>query len=399
MPRPPLPIGTHGKIRFYPEGSGWRAITNYRDLDGKTRPVERLGKTKAAAERNLKKALTERSGPSSGALTGDSRFKVAAEMWFAKFEAAANSGTRSFGSVETYRGILDRHVLPGLGEFRLREATVPRVDGFLDAVRRSVGISTAKTARSVVSGVLGLAVRHGALDANPTRETARLEGGRKKGPRALTLEERTLWLKRLDSDEKAKRKDLPDLCRFMMATGVRIGEALAVYWDDVDLDARTVDVDYTVIRVKGTGLIRKSTKTEAGERTLSLPFWAVEMLKQRKATTLYPHGPVFPDSLGGLRDPSNTRRDLRDARGEEFVWVTSHVFRKTAATILDEAGLTARIVADQLGHARPSMTQDVYLGRKVVDPRTAEALESAFGDGSNDTRESDDGHGESDQAG
>lgn len=380
MPRPPLPIGTFGKIRFYPVASGWRATTMYRDRDGKTRPVERLGKTKTAAERNLKRALAERSGPSAGdALTADSRFKKAAEMWFAKFEAAANAGSRSLGSVDTYRSILDRHVLPGLGDVRLREATVPRVDAFLDALRRNVGVSTAKTARSVVSGVLGLAVRHGALDMNPTRETARLEKGRTKGPRAFTLEERTLFLKRLDSDEKAKARDLPDLSRFMMATGVRIGEALAVHWEDVDLDARTVAVDYTVIRAKGVGLFRKSTKSEAGERTLPLPSWAVEMLERRKATTPHPRGPVFPDSLGGLRDPSNTRRDLRDARGPEFAWVTSHVFRKTAATILDEAGLTARIVADQLGHSRPSMTQDVYLGRKVVDRRTAEALEAAFG--------------------
>ena len=49
------------------------------------------------------------------------------------------------------------------------------------------------------------------------------------------------------------------------------------------------------------------------------------------------------------------------------------------ATMLDEAGLSARVIADQLGHARPSMTQDVYMGRKVVDDRVAEALEDALG--------------------
>ena len=44
-----------------------------------------------------------------------------------------------------------------------------------------------------------------------------------------------------------------------------------------------------------------------------------------------------------------------------------HNFRKTTATTLDEAGLSARMIADLLGHARPSMTQDVYKGRKAVD--------------------------------
>ena len=46
------------------------------------------------------------------------------------------------------------------------------------------------------------------------------------------------------------------------------------------------------------------------------------------------------------------------------MWITSHAFRKTAATILDEAALSARLVEDQLGHCRPSMTQDVYMGRR-----------------------------------
>jgi integrase len=52
--------------------------------------------------------------------------------------------------------------------------------------------------------------------------------------------------------------------------------------------------------------------------------------------------PLFPDALGGFRDPANDRRDIRDARGEEeLAWITSHTFRKTTATILDEAGLSS----------------------------------------------------------
>ena len=90
--------------------------------------------------------------------------------------------------------------------------------------------------------------------------------------------------------------------------------------------------------------------------------------------------PVFANSLGGFRDPKNTRRDVRHALDRaDFSWVTSHNFRKTTATLLDQAGLSARVIADQLGHARPSMTQDVYMGRKLVDGRAVEALEEAFG--------------------
>ncbi|WP_427383904.1 hypothetical protein [Janibacter sp. G56] len=57
-------------------------------------------------------------------------------------------------------------------------------------------------------------------------------------------------------------------------------------------------------------------------------------------------------------------------------WVSSHAWRKTMANILDGSGVTARIIADQLGHSRVSMTQDVYLGRGETDPRVLAALEA-----------------------
>lgn len=58
-----------------------------------------------------------------------------------------------------------------------------------------------------------------------------------------------------------------------------------------------------------------------------------------------------------------------------FGHITSHVLRKTTATMLDHAGLSARAIADQLGHANPSLTQDVYLGRQVASTGAAAALE------------------------
>lgn len=87
--------------------------------------------------------------------------------------------------------------------------------------------------------------------------------------------------------------------------------------------------------------------------------------------------PVLPDSLGGWRDPSNTLRVLRAERDlAGFGWVTSHTFRKTALTHLDEHGRSARELADFAEHADPSMTLRAYMGRRVVVPdEIAEALE------------------------
>jgi integrase len=137
----------------------------------------------------------------------------------------------------------------------------------------------------------------------------------------------------------------------MLATGVRIGEALATIWSEVDFEAGTVQISSTLIRVKGQGLVRRRTKTPAVERTLALPVSAVALLRRRFMTGARLDQPIFPDVLGGFRGLANVRRSLREARGTGTLsWITSHSFRKTPATILDDAALSARLVADQLGH-------------------------------------------------
>lgn len=85
---------------------------------------------------------------------------------------------------------------------------------------------------------------------------------------------------------------------------------------------------------------------------------------------------VLPSPNGRLRDPHNTSRDLRTALDRaDFPGATSHVFRKTVATRHDEAGLSARQIADHLGHTRPSLTQGVYMGRGLASPEAAAALD------------------------
>lgn len=218
----------------------------------------------------------------------------------------------------------------------------------------------AKTCRSILSGALGYALRHDAVQFNAARGTTPLSAKPKRSPRALTDEERAAWLARLENDAVAMRKDLPDLCKVMLGLGVRVGEALALTWDEIDLDGvdlvvggqqirvATAKIEWTLVRVKGVGLVRKSAKTSAGARTSALSPSLTELLRRRKAGSvdsvdalrasaptssggsvdfvdaLAGARPVFPDALGGWRDPSNTRRDIRNVRGgEEFAWVTA----------------------------------------------------------------------------
>ena len=387
MGRPPLPIGSWGLIRTYPTGEGktksFRAMAKYRDFDGVTRTVQASGRNATQASQNLRRMLQDRSlAGRQGDLTGMSRFEDAVRLWLERVDEMVADGRRSPATADTYRRQLKNHVLPAMGQVRLGEATTPLVDKVVGSIKRKISPATAKSCRSVISGVMGLAVRQGAITSNPVREVERIEAKPKREPRALSVDERVQLLAQMQADDAAVRRDLPDLVFFMLCTGCRIGEALAALWSEVDLDAGTVQITSTLVRIKGEGLIRKGTKTTNAERTLPMPPSGVAMLRRRFMSGARLDQPLFPDVLGGFRDPANVRRELREARGDDeaLAWITSHTFRRTAATILDEASLTGRLIADQLGHARPSMTQDVYMGRRAVDSRTAQALESALRD-------------------
>ncbi|WP_433464366.1 tyrosine-type recombinase/integrase [Spirillospora sp. CA-128828] len=398
MGRPPLPVGTAGKIRFQKLGPRRiRARVNVRDYDGETREVTRFGPTQAAAERRLKEALRDRDGALvDGEITADTRLRDAAKLWQAEIN---DSETLTPQTREIYDRALTR-ILGGLGGRLMREIDVPTCDKFIKAVRQNHGPSAAKTTKSVLSLLLGMAARHGALPANPIRDTAKISTGRKARPRALTPDEQAVMLVKVAGDERAAELDVPELVEFLDGTGMRIGEALAVRAEVVDLGAGVVEVCATVARLKGKGtVLQLHPKTAAGWRVIALPGHLVELCRRRMSMS-WPHaereitvmtadgeetrrrsgdvGLLFPGLFGGVRNPSNANRDVKDVLtrvdAERFGWVTSHTFRRTVATLLDDAGLSARAIADHLGHAKPSMTQDVYMGRNVASARAAEVL-------------------------
>jgi hypothetical protein len=189
MARPPMPVGTYGRIDFLKVGpKRVRARARVRDYDGVTRPVTRYGPTRAAAERRLKEALRDRSGPTHGDITADTRVRALADVWHAEMKASDPSD----GSKDLYERTLNGRVVPALGGLMIRECDAPATDRFLKAVRKNHGPSAAKTAKTVTSLLLlALAVRHAALPTNPIRDVGKIPRGTKSRPRALTVVEET----------------------------------------------------------------------------------------------------------------------------------------------------------------------------------------------------------------
>jgi integrase len=391
--RPRLAVGETGAIRTHQLPNGkWQAIANYRDTDGRTRQYARTSTSKTTAVAALKRFLNDPYRSRARINPATPMTELAAE-YFTRLTEDVAQDIISPGTLRLYRGHWDNYGAPKLSGLTIREADVQALDQFLMDLRRDKGASIAKTMRGVLSGMMGIAARWKAVPTNPVRDVSRIRSGTTKPVRALEPGEAVDLLQKLTALSKMPGETvwaqnrtytptrihpyIPDLVLWMLGTSLRIGQAIAVHWPWINLEEATAAVGPNIIRVKGEGLRLNRGTSKTREQVLDLPESVMAMLLVRREATGNPLGLVFPDPWGAYRDPHNTLGDLRralDMAGYE--WVTSHTFRKTVATVLDDAGLSARQIADQLSHSRPSMTQDRYMARKARNPRATAAIEA-----------------------
>jgi len=340
--------------------------------------MERKGTTAADAERKLAAALRDRLTPAEG-ISADTRLTALADVWWEEFEAKG----RAVGTARQYRTMLAAHILPGLGGVTIREATVSRLDRFVKALAKNAGYGAARTSAVVLSGMLDVAARHGAIAANPMRSVASVVVP-ERVIRAHTVgqvgELRAIlraWDATLDKAGRRRSVELADVVDMYLATGCRTGEILALQWPDVDLGSTppTLTISGTFAKDKdGKGHIQASPKSESSHRRLMLPPFAVEMLIRRRlesSTVL-----VFPSATGTLRDPNNFLAQWHRAlAGTVFEGSVPKTLRSSVATLVKEQA-DAEQAKDQLGHSSVKVTEAHYIKPSHVAPDLTGILET-----------------------
>ncbi|WP_225922057.1 tyrosine-type recombinase/integrase [Pseudonocardia oceani] len=210
----------------------------------------------------------------------------------------------------------------------------------------------------------------------------------------MTPEERRRLFTYVDTDPVSVAADLPDLIRFAIGTGLRIGELCAVRWRDVNLEGiavvnenamrlvPVVAVRQNVYPVKGKGLAVHGGKTSMALRIVPLPEFVADRLRLRRCGDEPLDHPVFAsagrDGRPTYRWPSTLRRTVRTVRAQvDLDWMTPHAWRRTYATILDdEMTLTDRAKADLMGQAK--FLKDAYVSRGELHPHAAILLDAAI---------------------
>ncbi|WP_188540134.1 tyrosine-type recombinase/integrase [Kocuria dechangensis] len=307
----------------------------------------------------------ERTIPSDTDLTGDARISMLAEAWWVDFL----DKDRAPATVRRYREVLDSYILPKLGGVRLREARVGLLDNALKSIREKHGAPTAKLSQTVLRQMFALAVRRNALTVDPMRSVTPVHVEQKE-VQALTVPQ--------VQDLRSKVSgDVLDALDVLLATGARVGELLAIRWEDVDLDGdrAKVSITGTVVRTP-TGLIRQDNpKSRGSMQRLYLPVFGAEAFRRRGR-----FGPlVFPNAAGNLWEPTNFRKVWREAmKGAGYEHVNPHMIRATVGTRLARAeGVSA--ASAQLGHSSEAITIKHYVEKLADAPDATGALE-VFGE-------------------
>lgn len=236
-------------------------------------------------------------------------------------------------TINEYERVLRRLVVPALGGMPLQELTTSRIDAVL-ADLGGQSVNRQRKAKVVTGAMLDEAVRQGALASNPVRGSMSVIRPKNEA-RALTLAEletvRTAvraWMTKDRPGPKASG-DMADIIDLMLATGARIGEVLSFRWSDLDLDARTVEINATIKTETSKGTYRKSL---AHARTVELPELAVAVLRRRRSgARAGALDAVFPTRNGTWQQVNNVERRWRQIRQEaELDSVTPHAFRHQA---------------------------------------------------------------------
>lgn len=261
-------------------------------------------------------------------ITAQSTVAELADHWLHELREA---GDREVTTINEYERVLRRLIIPRIGGLRLDELTTDNFNAVLSDLGTQ-SLNRQRKAKVVAGAMLGAAVQLGALEVNPVRGSLTITRPL-HAPRRLTSSEldairNAVWAWEGKDRPGPKSTDMVDIVELLIATGARIGEVLALSWTDIDLRARTLEINATIKTDSERGTYRKPV---ARTRLVALPELAVEVLLQRRSRVSDSRiDAVFPTRNGTWQQVNNVERRWRQIRREAGLeWVTPDAFRRS----------------------------------------------------------------------
>ena len=231
-----------------------------------------------------------------------------------------------------------------------------------DLTKRGYGLSTIKKQMRIVTAPLKQASALHIIPADPgigIRLPSRYNVLKpERLIEAYNTQEQTALLNVLSSGRRTGYFAIA----LMIETGLRVGEVLALWWQDVQLTRKRINVRNTVVRLanKKQSFVQDSVKSESSRRTIPLTPEAINILEEQYARRTNEW--VFTNDDGERLSYEALRYQTRKACEEAGIeYRGEHVFRHTFATNCYHKGIDVKILSRLLGHADVNITYNLYI--------------------------------------
>ena len=288
--------------------------------------------------------------------------------------------------------LIRRHIKPKLGHMQLSQITPRLLEQFYAGLTvqderleaqagvKPLGDSMKRQIHNLLHQMFNDAIKHEVVTRNPTtvvkpQYTRKLEVQEEK-VKAWTEEEARAFYQAARDDNRGI------VFCFMLATGLRLGEALGLRWENVDLETGEVHIREALVSLSGHAH-RTGPKTQRSRRTIRVSGDALAILREmpqrtaldraaleaplrknpdeKRQVTYQGCDSVFPSSTGTPMLPDNARRLMqRICKQAQVPYKGTHVLRHSFISIQGARGTPVEVISAHVGHSRASFTQDMY---------------------------------------
>ena len=341
-------------------------------VTGKDVKTSITGRTKKEVKQKTKEAEITflQNGSTRFQASNITTYKELASLWWESYKHTVKPNTQL-----NVRRLLDNHILPLFGSYKLDKLTTPLIQNIVNklADKTNKGEEGAflyyDSLHALNKRILQYGVVMQAIPFNPAREVIlprNTQKAKREKIKHFDNQELKKFLDYLDSLNLNKFRYYYEntLYKFLLATGCRINEALALSWSDIDLENAVVHITKTLNYKQETN----SPKSKSSLRDIDIDQATVSMLKQyrlRQTKEAWKIGKsesiVFSDFIHEF--PNNRTLQTRLRTHFKRANVTNigfHGFRHTHASLLLNSGIPYKELQHRLGHSTLSMTMDIY---------------------------------------
>jgi len=344
-----------GSIFKRPDGT-WRAQIS---INGKRTGFS--AKTQAECRRWIRESKNQIS-EGFNPITKKPTLQVFLDQWLDTIGSALRPST-----VKNYYWVLKNHVNPYLGKFKITDI---KPEDIQKMYATNLGSGASEYMVNKSHKVLHVAFEHALklylVHRNPVDGTT---PPKPKSKEMAYLDEDQVQTLLLTAQEI--RSPIYTLCFLAINSGMRQGELLGLKWRDLDWQRKTLNIHRQLAYLSGGEFEFSEPKTKSGKRSILLSDRALHELRNQleildvrrniKRDTWEEYDLVFPSAVGTPLIASNLRRSFRKLLAVAGLpKIRFHDLRHTAASLMLNYGIPVLIVSRRLGHAKASITLDVY---------------------------------------